>query len=145
MRLDFALKTIETQKLSYEYDDLDSLSIGLILYGSSKNEIVYIDEWGLPQDWRIPVIIAIDDKEEIVARFADKITLSADKEYEAYVLLYVHDLISVNSEEAEITGEGSSQRIIITSNKNKDLYEKIVYQLLRSVSVDIVEISPSTL
>jgi hypothetical protein len=152
MRWDITLKRIETQKLSYidddlvSYidDDLDSLSIGLILYGFFETGLVYTDEWGLPQDLFIPVIIAIDDKEELVARFTKGITLSADKDYEAHVLLSASALSSVNYEGAEITGEGESKRIIITSNKNEDLYEKILYQLLRSVRVDIVEISPST-
>jgi hypothetical protein len=135
MRWDIALKRIVIpQELK---DDADSLSVGLVIHGSLEN-------WDVPWIF-IPVIFAVDDTEEFIARFPDRIALSANKDYEATLILAENAFRSVSYEDAEISGEGEFQRIIITSTKNKDMYEKILYQLHRSASVVIEEIGPSTL
>jgi hypothetical protein len=134
MRWDIALKRIVTP--AELEDDADSLSLGLVLYGSYEL---------MDDPWYIPVIFAIDDTEEFIVRFADRIALSSNKDYKVTMFLHRNAFRLLNYEDAEITGEGDFQRIIITSTKNKDIYEKILYQLNRSASVDIEEIDPSTL
>jgi len=133
MRWDIHLKSIVTP-----VDFPDSLSIGLILYGYYE----------LPDDLAVcQIILAVDDNEEFIARFPDRIALSANKDYAATLVFSGNSSLSISYEsylKAEISGDSLNPVLIISRNKNKDLYEKILYQLLRSTRVDIKEIGPST-
>jgi hypothetical protein len=136
MRWDIHLKRIVTPEL---YDDTDPLSIGLVLYGY----------YPLGSDpWVIPIIFAIDDTEEFIVRFSDQIALSANKNYEATLSLVGSGFNSISQESyenAEISGNSEHPVILISRNKNEDLYEKMLYQLIRSTRVTVNQIDPSTL
>jgi hypothetical protein len=121
-------------------DGTDSLNIGLFFSG-------FYEPLQPVDDFFIPCIFAIDDTEFFSVMSHDpegnsRIVLSENKSYEAILLLspdYAFRSISRESiEEAGISGDNGYKRIIISSNKNKNLYENLLYRIGMSTSIVIV-------
>jgi hypothetical protein len=145
MKWNIFLKKIVTDEL-IEYNDTDSSNPGLVLKGYF-NQIWYneeIDE--IDSVSKIPFLLAIDEEEQFSFRTISgnentSIVLSDKSEYSATLalnLLHVFDAISRESvENAETSGDSLNQKIIISRNKNKYLYEIILYRLATSTRVYI--------
>jgi len=146
MKWDINLKEIVNDELIYD-DDTDSLNKGLII----KGDYLY-DDWWIwgdeppPENWipSIPFIFSVDYTERFSfsSFFPDPNSnevLTDNKDYEVILLLnlaYAFDSISRESfEEAEISGDSEHPVVIISSNKNKYLYEIILHRLDLSTSV----------
>jgi hypothetical protein len=148
MKWDVYLNKIATDELT-DYDYTDSLNTGLVL----KGDYGYDDSWFWddeppPENWipSIPVILAIDDIEQFSFKsyFPDPNStgvFTENKDYKIILifnLAYAFDSISRESfEKAEISGDSLNQKIIISSNKNKNLYENILSRLATSSRVYI--------
>jgi hypothetical protein len=139
MKWDVTLKRIMTEELN-NVDDADSLRIGLVIPGSY---------WSESDEWEIiirPFIFAIDDTELLSFKStgidgSSSIVISNNKTYEITLLL---DLVYTfgsagweTFEEAEITDVNGQQIILITSDKNKNLYENFLYRINQSTKVFI--------
>jgi hypothetical protein len=140
MEWGITMKKMMTDKLIV-YDDTDSLDIGLVIKGTFSVFMV------APGDYSIPVLFAIDDTEQFsfksYPRYGDpKIVMSEDRDNEAILYLdpyYAFDPISRESiEEAEISSDRFGEPIIIiSSNKNKQLYENLLYRISQSAKVRV--------
>jgi hypothetical protein len=133
MRWDISMKCIETEGL---IDDRDESypCIGIIISGNYK----------ALDGSLIPFIFAIDEPEQFSVMSSDpdgnsSIVLSVSKEYEATVFFAPGRAFSAISresfEEAEISGDSEHPKIIISSSKNKYLYEILLYRIFLSASV----------
>lgn len=136
MRWDITLKRIMSDEL-IKVDDTDSLSIGLVFPGS----YYYLDEetW---EDIELPIIFAIDDTELFsfmpssndIALYANKdfvITLCFNLNYAS------HSTSGESLDKADRSNVDGKQTIVISSNKNEDLYENLLYRLAQSTRVII--------
>jgi hypothetical protein len=94
----------------------------------------------------IPFIFAIDALEQISVWASSPdgtstIVLSVNKEYEANILLApanaFHSISRESLEKAEVFGNDGNQIIIISSSKNKYLYEILLYRIFQNVSLII--------
>lgn len=146
MKWDIFLNKIETDEVT-DYNDTDSLNAGLVI----KGDYAYDDWWWWidvppPENWipSIPFILIIDAIEQFsfMSYFPDPNcsgALTENKEYQVILLfnlLYAFDSISRESfEKAEISGDSLNQKVIISRNKNKNLYEIILYRLATSTRV----------
>ncbi len=138
MEWGITMKKMVTDKL-IAYDDTDSLDIGLVIKGTFS---VFM---GDPGDYTIPVLFAIDDTEQFsfksYPRYGNpKIVMSENRDNEAILYLdpfYSFDSISRESiEGAEISIDRFGEPIIIiSSNKNKHLYENLLYRISQSAKV----------
>lgn len=136
MKWDINLKRITTEGL-FDDNDEDSLSIGLVIQGSYK----YNDGSS------ITVIIAIDDTEQFSVRYDDPdpdpnsgIVLSVDKDYYEAILFLapVKAFSSISRESlegADISSDSGHQVIMISRNKNKYLYDNLMYRIEQSASI----------
>jgi hypothetical protein len=143
MRWDLTLKSIMTEELN-NVGDADSLRIGLVIPGSYWMED-WTDEWG----WDIsitPFIFGIDDTELFSFKSTgidgrSGIVITDRKTYEITLLLDLQGTFgSVSWEsfaEAELTDANGQQIILITSDKNKNLYENFLYRTSQSAKVFI--------
>jgi hypothetical protein len=137
MAWDITMKKMVTDKL-IAYDDTDSLDIGLVINGS------YNDIWG-DSPYTIRILVAIDDTMQFSLRSYPrygnpKIVISENRDNEAILYLdlyYTFSPISRESiEEAEISSDIDGEPIlIISSDKNKQLYENILYRISQSAKV----------
>jgi len=129
---DIRLKKLEINEL-IDNDDTASLNTGLIIKGN------YYHVWWSMEDpfeedsaYVIPFILAIHDT-EMFSFIKSNIVLSESKDYVVNLLLdfaYAFDSISSKSfEEAEISGDGLNQRVIISKGKNKYWYDTILNRL----------------
>jgi|WetSurSiteA1Bulk_404760.scaffolds.fasta_scaffold71590_1 hypothetical protein len=146
MKWDIFLNKIETDEVT-DYNDTDSLNAGLVI----KGDYFYDDWWWWidqppPENWvpSIPFVLIIDSIEQFsfMSYFPDPNcngVLTENKEYQVILLFnlfYAFDSISPESfEKAEISGDSLNQKVIISRNKNKYLYEIILYRLATSSRV----------
>jgi hypothetical protein len=133
MKWDIDLKKIVIDEFTEINDITDSLSIGLILSGYYIRDEV---------SW-IPLIIAIDDTEQFSVRSctpdgSSTIVLSGNKDYEANLALYLDyafSSISRESLEEAISNVNGEQLIVISRNKNEDLYANLLYRIFISARI----------
>jgi hypothetical protein len=144
IKWDIYLKKIAKDEYIEDFDT-DSQNTGLIIKG------FYVKEWW---DWwyadvpdssfKIPFILAANDTELLSIMTSmtgnpPQLLIKNNKDYRAVLLLnlpYAFETISRESIEAtDISGEGEQQKIIISSSKNKDLYEIILFRLALSSNV----------
>ena len=128
---DICLKKLETNEL-IDNDDTASLNTGLIIKGNYFHVWWSIDMFEVDSAYVIPFILAIHDT-EMFSFIKSNIVLSESKDYVVNLLLdfaYAFDSISSKSfEEAEISGDGLNQRVIISKGKNKYWYDTILNRL----------------
>lgn len=133
MKWDITLKCVDTEGITDGRDE-SYPCIGIVFTGNytSLNGSV------------IPIILDIDKPEIFRILSYDPggdpiIVLSVEKEYEAVVWFTPETAFSVISrqslEEAEITGDNLNRRIIISSRINEDLYEILLYRIIKYASV----------
>lgn len=137
MEWNISLKWIVTDELRY-LDDAGSLDAGLVISGSYYP---LGEGYGLPF---VPIVIAIDDIEQLAVRAKDaennsRIVLSENNIYEAIIWLDLsHAFQSISGDsimEAEISGNGQDGVVLISSNKNKELYTIVLDRIFRSAKV----------
>jgi len=133
MKWDIIMKCIDTEGLIGDRNEYDPC-IGIIISGIYKSL----------EGSEIPFIFAIDEPELFSVRSYDpdnnsKIVLSVRKEYEATVLFDPGKAFSTitreSLENAEPSGDGENLVIIISSSKNQDLYEILLYRIFQSAKV----------
>jgi hypothetical protein len=133
MKWDLSMKCIEAEGLIDENTE-DHPCKGIIFTGNYKSLDGSV----------IPFIFAVDEPEEFYVLSGDpdgnsNIVLSVDKEYEATVFFDPERAFSAISrqsfENAEISGDALHPKIIISSSKNKYLYEILIYRIFVSASV----------
>jgi hypothetical protein len=141
MKWDVTLKRIMSEELN-NFDDADSLRVGLIIPGIY---VAFSGEWD-EIETKIPIAFAIDDTELLSFKStgidgSSSIVISENKPYEITMLLdldYTFGSVSRESfKEAEITDVNGQQTILITSDKNKNLYENLLYRINQSTKVFI--------
>jgi len=138
LRIDIYMKKMVTDELIAD-DDTDSPDIGLVIKGSF-NQI-----WGFDSASYIQILFTIDDIEQFsfrsYPRYGNpKIVMSENRDNEAILRLDPYDAfypISRESiEEAELSSDKDGQPIlIISSDKNRHLYENLLYRISKSARV----------
>ncbi|NSW94748.1 MAG: hypothetical protein HPY62_08595 [Bacteroidales bacterium] len=128
-------------------NDIDFLNAGFIIKGKFEKKYFTDDDFvPSPEDYSIPFIMSIDDAEILNLSFSPeynsgKIVIDRNKQYVAILYLDLnHVFKSISSESienAEMTGEGSNRTVIISSEKNKNLYENLLFRLGQSSTVII--------
>ncbi len=136
MKWEIDLKKIMTQGIS-GYEDMDSLNIGI--YFSGSYDWMYGDE---PLN---PVILAVDDTVRLSIRSHENVKFELSEGYEdrTYSVFLTFDPcaafnpISKDSIQNLETSKGNSGEIVlISSNKNENLYKDLFYKITRSVRVN---------
>ncbi len=142
MKWDIYLKELDIDTSDYN-QILDSLSIGIAIKGIYSG--IIFNEMTWEEDTvNIPFIIAVDDMEQFSARSINteansRIVLAAGRDYEAVLSLnlpYAFSSLSFDAiNNAERSGDSLNQKIVISRNKNKDLYAIILNRLETSAAV----------
>jgi len=139
MKWEIVLKKIMTQEIT-SYVDLDSLEIGLIISGIDEYWMFYPE--GLPN----PVVFAADDTVTLsfLSNAEVNFDLSGNRRYEIILSLdpcTVYYSIDRDSlQYLEITKvrffNTMSDVVLITCNKNENLYNQIIKRMARTIRVD---------
>ena len=143
MKWDIYLRKTATDELIGE-DDTDLLYKGIVIKGTIYQRW-FREIWGLGSDSSstIQIIFVIDDTELISIRSYPDIAISNDRVHEAILRLdpnYAFDPISEESiKEAEISSDiNGDPLLIISSSKNKNLYEMLLYRISQIARVLII-------
>jgi len=144
MRLDIYLQSVADEWFIDEETVSPELKLntGFVIEGAYGHSWIDWDDPLLPiNSFSIPVFIAIDKTERFTFRtFKGAVIKQPDCEIRlSFVLENVLTSLDYTSfEEAEISGEGSNQKIIISSTHNRDLYEIVLYRLGLSTGMYVV-------
>lgn len=127
MKWDIDLKKIVTDRI-YGYEDADSLNIGLVISGTY--------DYGYGEEPSNPFVFAIDDTVKFLFETNDKVSydLSDHKSYAVILLLDPSNAFGSISRDSiqklETSGAIGHQIILISSNKNEDVYESLLQRII---------------
>ena len=131
IRIDIYLNEISDNEIT-DNDEVDSPNIGWVItgkYGHWKDYDEYF--FGFP-DFSFPIVFVVDSNEKFIFRTMQEVVM---KQPESEIVLnfnIIHAFYSLDYklfEEAEISGDSTDQKIIISNNQNKDLYDMLLYRL----------------
>jgi hypothetical protein len=139
MKWEIDLKKIVSLE-SLGYKDFDSLNIGLSLSGSY--------DWMYGMYWDEPlnsVILAVDDTVKLTFRSHENVQFELSEGYEdrTYAIFLLFDPyaafnpIPQDSIQSLETSKGDwGEEILISSNRNENLYKNLLYKIIQSVRVN---------
>jgi hypothetical protein len=135
---DIYLKSIEPDE-SINNNDIDSLGTGLFIKGNYHHIWWNLEEYGEEDSvYTIPFIFFGPDT-GLYSDFKSNVVLSGNKDYEVVLQFNLADAFeSISSESlevAEISGDGLNQKVIISKEKNKYLYDDFCSRLRISFSL----------
>lgn len=145
MKCDIFLSNIPSDELIRAYN-IDYEKTGIIIKGKYEKVYWTDDDFDSGLNYSIPFILAIENTEIFNISFSPlydkgKIAIEHGKEYIALLFLdlyHVFKSISTQTiENAEVSGNGPDQVIIISGEKNKNLYENLLFRLAQSSTVII--------
>jgi len=133
MKWDIDLKRIGTNELFYNYGADSLKNIGLVFSGTY--------DFGYGEDPLYPIYFAIDDTVKFSFRSKDgeRFVLSENKNYEVILLFDPHYIFSKISQDSiqklDTSGAIGHQIIIISSNKNEDMYKRLLSGISQSTRI----------
>lgn len=131
IRVDVYLKEL-SEEVMPENSEIDVFNTGLIINGRYKHHWWDVGLPGFDSLISIPFVLAIDKTEKFVFRTIYDVVI---KQPECNIELYLEGGNAFNSidyksfEEADISGDSTNQMIIISKDKNRNLYEILLYRL----------------
>ncbi len=115
--------------------DFDTLKLGLIIYGQY--------DWGYGEEKPNPVIFAIDDTVKLSFMSGDEARFELSENKDCSIFLSLDTRIAFNPlsrdsiEKLETTGPRLDKIVLISGNKNQDVYKDLLYRILQSLKLSV--------